>query len=415
MRKFPAYEDGLTVLLGLTGALIFFDSNAVNFLSPFIVRDLHLNNAQLGLAAASASLTSAVAAFAVGRASDTTGRRKPFLVAGMVLFSLCSAASGLAGGFVGLLAARLLMGLGGGAPPLSNALMIEASSPSRRGLNIGMNSLFGVVLGFALAPLILVGLASHFGWRATFFVAGAPALLAALAIQAYVREAGPPAADARAPRASIGAASSASGLLQVRNVWLCALVGSLMVAGGSVSGTFLPLYLVKVRHLSVAEMSLVMGVSGGGMLSVPIVFALSDRLGRKPLLVTCAAAFAIFSVGLLYWTGGTLGLAVICFIASAGAGAGGLSIAVVPGESVGIRDRGAALGIVLGASQIVGGFGAPALAGLVADRVGLATPLMIAGGCGFSAMLLSLGVRETAPRHVQVLAGLRRPTLVPSE
>ena len=163
-------------------------------------------------------------------------------------------------------------------------------------------------------------------------------------------------------------------------------------------------------------MALVMGVGGGGgMLSVPVVFTLSDRFGRKRLLIACAALAVTLPLSLLYWTGGVVGLATLCFLGFAGAGAGGLSIGLVPGESVEARNRGTALGIVMATAEIAGGFAAPALAGAVADRAGLAAVLVIAGGCAFTAMLLALGVRETAPRRVQAVAGLARPALVPSE
>src|ERR1700733_5388671 len=48
MRGFPSYQQGLALLLGLVGGLVLFDRNAINFLSPFIVADLKLNNAELG-------------------------------------------------------------------------------------------------------------------------------------------------------------------------------------------------------------------------------------------------------------------------------------------------------------------------------------------------------------------------------
>ena len=62
-------------------------------------------------------------------------------------------ASGVVGGFVSLLAVRLLMGVAEGpTPPLSTALLIDASDPLRRGLNIGVYAFFSGLIGFAFAP-----------------------------------------------------------------------------------------------------------------------------------------------------------------------------------------------------------------------------------------------------------------------
>ena len=92
MRGFPNYQRGLALLLGLVGGLVFFDRNAINLLSPFIVADLKLNNAELGTASSVVALTWATAGYLVGRWSDRAGRRKPYYIAAIVVFSLCSMA-----------------------------------------------------------------------------------------------------------------------------------------------------------------------------------------------------------------------------------------------------------------------------------------------------------------------------------
>jgi len=89
VARFFSYQIGLSVLIGLVGGLVFFDRNAVNLLSPFIVADLHLNNAELGAASSVVALTWATAGYLVGRWSDRAGRRKPYYIAAIIVFS-CS-------------------------------------------------------------------------------------------------------------------------------------------------------------------------------------------------------------------------------------------------------------------------------------------------------------------------------------
>ena len=110
MGRFLSYQVGLAVLLGLVGGLVFFDRMAINFLSPFILKDLKLSNAELGLAASVVSLSWASAGYLVGCRSDHTGRRKGYLVVAIIGFSLCSMASGLAASFFPLVLSRLAMG-----------------------------------------------------------------------------------------------------------------------------------------------------------------------------------------------------------------------------------------------------------------------------------------------------------------
>ena len=93
------YENGVLLLLGLTFGFLFFDRNAAGNLVPFITNDLKLNNTQIGLVTSALSLTWAISAYAFGAWSDRIGVRKPFLLASVLSFSLCSFMSGIAQSF----------------------------------------------------------------------------------------------------------------------------------------------------------------------------------------------------------------------------------------------------------------------------------------------------------------------------
>src|SRR5579872_3430447 len=102
------YQVLLVALLSATFGIVFFDRNALNFLMPFVLRDLHLSNTRIGLLASALSLTWACAAFAIGFVSDRTGSRKGVLILATLFFSLCSFWSGIASSFAMLLASRML-------------------------------------------------------------------------------------------------------------------------------------------------------------------------------------------------------------------------------------------------------------------------------------------------------------------
>jgi MFS family permease len=102
----PGYQALLVGLLSLNFGILFFDRNALNFLMPFVKPDLALTNTQVGLTASALSLTWALSAFIFGAMSDRSGRRKVYLIAGTIAFSLCSFMSGLATTFL------LLVGTG---------------------------------------------------------------------------------------------------------------------------------------------------------------------------------------------------------------------------------------------------------------------------------------------------------------
>ncbi len=60
------------------------------------------------------ALAWAISAYAFSAWSDRRGARKPFILTSIVVFSLCSASSGLAGSFASFLLARIVMGLAEG-------------------------------------------------------------------------------------------------------------------------------------------------------------------------------------------------------------------------------------------------------------------------------------------------------------
>ena len=75
VQRSAGYQILLVALLSLNFGIVFFDRNSLNFLMPFVQPDLHLNNVQIGMLAGALSLTWAVAAFGIGRLSDTLGNR----------------------------------------------------------------------------------------------------------------------------------------------------------------------------------------------------------------------------------------------------------------------------------------------------------------------------------------------------
>ena len=152
--KAPAgYEWRVLVLLGLAFGFAYFDRMALTFLAPFVQADLKLSNEELGWANSGLSLTWALGAFLIGRWSDVIGRRKPFLIGALLLFSVCSVLSGLSWSFESLLATRVVMGAAEGPfLPICLAIMAAASRPTRQALNAGIvQNVFGPIVGTSLA------------------------------------------------------------------------------------------------------------------------------------------------------------------------------------------------------------------------------------------------------------------------
>jgi MFS family permease len=351
--------------------------------------------------ASALSFTWAIAGFLGGAYSDRTGNRKAMLLTTVVAFSLCSFVSGLAGSFLALLLARLLMGLAEGPIlPISQSLVAFESADARRGHNMGVMHNFGSnLLGSFMAPLVLVAIAGTYSWRVAFFIAGIPGLVMALLIAKYVRAPVRPALQPRAPQPGGGVRYGE--MLRYRNLWLCMLMSIVMVAWMVLGWAFLPLFYVKVKQLSAGQMSVLMSVLGlSAAFFSFIVPGLSDRFGRRPVIVAFNLVGLLVPLAALYFEGSLYVLGALIFIGWSASGTFPLFMGTIPSETIPARYVATSLGMVMGLGEILGGVSGPWVAGWAADQYGLLAPIMIEAGCAIVGTLLALFLRETAPARL---------------
>lgn len=402
------YQVWVTALLSLNFGILFFDRNALNFLMPFVQPDLQLSNTQVGMFSSALSLTWALSGLLVGRISDKLGSRKPVVVIATIAFCLCSFISGAASSFLMLLGARLLMGAAeGGVMPVSHSMIVAEVAPERRGLAMGVAQNLGSnLLGSGLAPLLLVPVAVAVGWRTGFYLAALPGLVTAALIWFTLREPPVEAHDDAAPKVTLREAFGH------RNVILCALISILLVSYLVVCWAFMPLFLTKARGFDPDTMSWLMatlGISAGlGSFAVP---AISDVIGRRPVMIFFSFLGVILPLGGLYYEGSAWVLAAIFFFGWGLNGLFPMFMATIPSESVDPRLTATLTGVVMGTGEVLGGVLSPFLAGTLADAYGLAAPLWLMLGCSVLAGFLTLGLIESAPRVVARRSGNAIPSI----
>lgn len=404
------YELTVLLLLGLAYGFAYFDRMAMTFLGPAVQADMGLSNEQLGWLGSGLSLTWALGAYVVGRWSDLIGKRKPFLLAALVLFSFCSMMSGLAWSFGSLLVSRIVMGAAEGPfLPICLAIMVAASAESRKGLNAGVvQNVFGSIIGTALAPIVLVRIAEAYDWRMAFFLAGIPGLLLAIFIWRHISEPepDPQAVEARKRDAALGLGGlllrelrEARSLMATRNIWLCALVSIFGVGSVVIGSIFMPLYLDGPRGLAPETWSNIMAAIGfSPAVGAVLAGLLSERVGRKPALVLFALLMTIGPAALLWAQGPALMLAGFMFISWMGLGSFPLFMGVIPAETLGRVRAATAMGAVVAVGEIFGGFALPPIIGRLADSYSLDVTLYVQMGLAALAGITALFVAETNPR-----------------
>jgi MFS family permease len=381
-------------LLAAGFGMVGLDRFIINPLFPVMQKDLGLNYQDLGLISAVLALGWGMASVVCGRLSDRVGRKR-VLVPAIIAFSLLVGSSGLAVGLVSLLLIRGLMGLAEGAfVPVSIVATIEASAPSRIGLNVGLQQMAAPLVGSFLGPLIAIGLLKLLpSWHWVFAVVALPGLLVALLMARVLREPvrTAPAAVRVAPSVPWREVLTRRAVL-VNTAMMCCLLTSLIVLAA-----FMPNYLTDHRRLGLELMSVVMAAMGaGGCLGMVLVPAVSDRLGRKPVM-TVALAVALAALWLLPTLGvDTVVLAGLLFVAAfMTTGAVAINVGPLTHGAVPPHIVTTATGIVVGIGEICGGALAPALAGALAQRAGIAVvPWIALGATGLALVIAVLAVCE---------------------
>jgi ACS family hexuronate transporter-like MFS transporter len=196
-------------------------------------------------------------------------------------------------------------------------------------------------------------------------------------------------------------------MLRHRNLWLCMLMAIFMVAWMVLGWAFLPLFYIKVRHMTNGQMSVLMSVLGlSAAFFSFVVPALSDRFGRRPVIVIFNIIGLLVPLAALYFQGSLWVLGTLIFLGWSASGTFPLFMGTVPSETIPARYVATSLGMVVGLGEILGGVGAPAIAGRAADLYGLQAPVMIMAACAVVGTVLALFLRETAPLrlpHLQVI------------
>ena len=418
MKNSPGYQTLLVFLLSLNFGIVFFDRQAANVLMPLgIESELGLSQTQIGVIAGGMSFTWAIAAFFVGGLSDSLGKRKVLLIAATIAFSLCSFLSGLATSFLFLFAARLLMGAAeGGVMPISHAMVASEVDPKRRGLAQGVAQNLGSnLLGSFAAPVVLVAVAQAFSWREAFYFAALPGLLSAALIWFMLREPEMPEREAR-PARSFGQVAgdwfnAAAEAMKIRNMWICVVVGILMVAHFVITWAFMPLFLVNARGMDETSMSYLMGSLGiAAAIYSFAVSGLSDKIGRKPVMVFLPFLSVVGPLGVLlldpgafdgFAVAGMSGYAVVLvpifFIGWMVNGVFPIFMATIPSETFPPMQHATVLGLAMGFCEILGGVFGPPIAGALNDAFGMETFLYMLMILAVISGFISMGLRETAP------------------
>ena len=170
----------LLFFLTLLNLLNFVDRQLIASFSNFIVPDLGLTNAQYGfLTTIPFIVFYSIAGLFMGVLADMVNR--PRLIAfGVVLWSVFTALTGAAKGFVSMALPRMFIGVGESILTPTSMSLLSDSFPSKRMGFVAGFYYMGVPIGVGVSLLIAGYLGESLGWRNCFYLLGGIGLVLGL-------------------------------------------------------------------------------------------------------------------------------------------------------------------------------------------------------------------------------------------
>jgi MFS family permease len=386
---------------GLGWMLDAFDVTLFALVLPAIRADLALSPAAGGALGSVALLAAAAGGVGFGWFADRFGRTRALMLS-VILYSVFTAACGLATTFTQFVVFRIFLGLGMGGEWASGATLVsETWSAEHRGKALAfMQS--GWAVGYALAAAVNYVVQPAFGWRAVFFVGILPAFLT-IWVRRNVRE--PEIwrrAQKDAPRGSTLARLFARDLAPLTIA--LTVMNACTLFGWWSFNLWLPSYLQEpetrgglgLRIVSSSAMIVVMQI---GMWLGYITFGfVSDWIGRKrtyiAYLLTAALLLFVYTSVRAPFALLVLGPFVAFFATGYFSGFGTVTAEIFP-TSI----RGTAQGFTYNVGRIVSA-AAPFTVGTLAQTHGFSTALSISSLAFLLAALMWIWIPETKGRQL---------------
>lgn len=258
-----------------------------------IRQDLGLSNVELGVVTSVKQFTTGPLMFPAGILADFARRRTALLLGGALLvFGIAYALVSRAPSFIWLLLAVSLLGVGTVLWHPTAAGALSKRYPDRRASALAIHGT-GASISDTISPLALAGLLTLLGWRPLLLVMLIPAVVVGFALwralNSTYRDETQTRLSLRTYLGDVGSMIRHRIVLAIIGVNICTSLASLATL------TFLPVYLKEDLGYS----NFLLGVHIAllytmGAISQPVLGRLSDKYGRKAVLLPSLVLFGLF-------------------------------------------------------------------------------------------------------------------------
>ncbi|KQU13052.1 hypothetical protein ASG65_11930 [Bacillus sp. Leaf13] len=365
MKRMGVQRDNRKFILALlfVGYMVsYMDRLVMNLALVPIGQEFHLSPTATGTVISVFFLAYAIMQIPAGWLTDQLGYRRVILFS-IFLWSVFTVFTGFTWSFTALIVIRFLFGIMEGGYPAASAKAISEFFPKKergkaQSILMSSNSVGGLITSL-LVPTLLIWL----GWRNVFFALGAAGVIIGVLFWKYIRS--PIQSDEAKEQHPVNKESMLS-LLKTRQTWALVLTWfSISIASwGSVS--WLPMYMVTVRHLDLVSagmlsviptMGATLGTAAGGWLLVRFSGREKMYFVMNGLFYTALLFLALFApnVGMVF-TYLTLASIFYGFVFSA--------VYALPHKWFDKSVIGSAIGI-MSLGSMIGGFIAPIMMGVL--------------------------------------------------
>ena len=257
-----------------------------------IAEDLSVSVANAGLLVTVFAVTFAVGSPILVSSASGVGRRR-LLVGALVLFTLANVAAALAPSFSVLLGARVVAACGAAIfTPVASAVAASLAPPELRGRALSVRTM-GVNIAWLVGVPLGTVVGGHYGWRTSFVLVAALAMVAALGVRSLL-----PAVEASARGGFL------SNLIVVKRGAVVAGLGLTVLAlmASFVVLTYVRPMLENLTHFDTEGVGLMLAVFG--LASIPGTLLggyVADRWGYRVSMIAVLAVLTVslFSFSLL--------------------------------------------------------------------------------------------------------------------
>ena len=339
-------------------------------LLPLIGNELGLSYSEIGLIMTCQYIASAVANIPGGVLVDTVGRKGLLMAVSLFWVGFPYLLIGFTHSYAMLLICVALVGFGNSLWHPTAISTLGRRYPDRKGLVLSLHGMGGNV-GDAIAPIVIGAALALFSWRHVVVLNVAPGLVVALLMFAYlgtlqlgVRK------HATESQSLAQYMQGMRALLRNRALVLLSVGSAFRTMTQTALLTFLPVYLAhEMRYSPAVVGACLFALQAAGFAAAPVAGHMSDRMGRKQILIGAMLTSAVVLAGMAFAGNSPVFVALIAVL-------GFFLYATRPVIQAWLLETtpksmgGSSIGVLFGA-QAVGGALGPYLAGLVADRHGL--------------------------------------------